>query len=133
MKIVVRYVEGICMLDSRFVEAFAADWIDAWNSHDLERILAHYRDDFEMCSPAIANVAGEASGTLKGKQRVADYWARALELQPNLHFELITAMAGVHSIVLYYKGPRGNAAEVFHFDAGGKVTQAYNHYEHYSG
>ena len=121
------------MLDKEFVRDFATDWIEAWNDHDLERIIAHYTDDFEMSSPGIAKVAGEASGTLKGKQRVAEYWAKALELQPNLRFELITAMAGVHSIVLYYKGPRGLAAEVFHFNAAGKVKQAFNHYENYSG
>ena len=31
---------------------FAAEWIEAWNAHDLERILAHYADDFEMASPS---------------------------------------------------------------------------------
>jgi hypothetical protein len=30
-----------------FAEHFANDWIDSWNSHDLQRILAHYVDDFK--------------------------------------------------------------------------------------
>ena len=46
------------MLDRAFVTEFAADWIDAWNSQDLERILAHYADNFEMSSPGIVKVAG---------------------------------------------------------------------------
>ena len=41
------------MFDREAANLFAADWIDAWNSHDLERILGHYSDDFEMCSPLI--------------------------------------------------------------------------------
>ncbi len=121
------------MLDRKFVKDFAADWIDSWNHHDLERILAHYTDDFAMSSPAIARVAGEPSGRLKGKKAVGAYWAKALELQTDLRFESIAALAGVDSIVLYYKGPRGLAAEVFHFDAGGKVTKAFNHYQQFSG
>ncbi len=50
------------MLENNFAEHFAADWIDSWNSHDLERILSHYTDDFEMASPVIIKVAGEPSG-----------------------------------------------------------------------
>lgn len=121
------------MLDKKFVEAFAVDWIESWNSHDLGRILAHYTEDFEMSSPSIAKVTGEQSGKLKGKKSVGEYWARALELQPELRFELLSTLAGVSSILLYYKGPRGLAAEVFHFDATGMVTHAFNHYEQVAG
>ena len=42
-----------------FAELFASDWIAAWNSHDLDRILAHYEDDFEMTSPLIVALVGE--------------------------------------------------------------------------
>src|SRR5262245_48004117 len=27
--------------------AFAEAWVDAWNRHDLERVLAHYAEDIE--------------------------------------------------------------------------------------
>ena len=60
-------------MDQVFAEHFAADWIESWNAHDLNRILSHYTDDFEMSSPVIIQVAGEPSGTLKGKAAVAAY------------------------------------------------------------
>ncbi len=116
------------MIDRAFAQHFAADWIDAWNAHDLERVLAHYTDDFEMSSPVIVKVAGEPSGTLKGKAAVGAYWARALALNPALRFELVETLVGVGSITLYYRGVRGPAAEVFHFNADGRVTRAYAHY-----
>jgi hypothetical protein len=116
------------MLDKTFADHFAADWVDAWNSHDLDRILSHYTDDFEMTSPVIIKVAGEPSGTLKGKENVAAYWAKALQLVPDLHFELLTTLIGVNSITFYYKGVRGLSAEIFHFNQDGKVTKAYAHY-----
>ena len=116
------------MLDKAFADHFAADWIDAWNTHDLDRVLSHYTDDFDMSSPVIIKVAGEPSGTLRGKEAVGSYWAKALQLIPDLHFELISTLVGVNSIMLYYKSARGLSAEVFHFNRDGKVTRAYAHY-----
>jgi ketosteroid isomerase-like protein len=116
------------MIDQLFANRFAADWIGAWNNHDLERVLIHYTDDFTMSSPVIIKVADEPSGTLRGKEKVRIYWAKALKLIPDLHFELITTLTGVDSITLYYKGHRGFSAEVFHFDGKGKVVRAYAHY-----
>jgi len=116
------------MIDKEFAEHFAADWIDSWNQHDLERILLHYTDDFEMSSPRIIVVAGEPSGMLKGKAAIGDYWTKALQLAPNLHFDLVATLVGVNSITLYYNGVRGPSAEVFHFNQDGKVTRAFAHY-----
>lgn len=116
------------MIDKDFATHFAQDWVESWNSHDLDRILSHYSEQFEMSSPVIIQVTGEPSGTLKGKKAVGAYWAKALALIPDLHFELITTLIGVNSITLYYKGARGLAAEVFHFGPGGKVVKAYAHY-----
>lgn len=110
------------------IDRFVAGWISAWNAHDLDRILAHYAEDFEMSSPYIAQLLGESSGTLRGKQAVGDYWKKALERMPSLQFERVSALAGVNSLVLYYKGAGGMAAEVFFFDADGKVVKACAHY-----
>ena len=117
------------MIDKEFAAHFAADWVEAWNNHDRERVLAHYADDFEMSSPVIVQIAGEPSGTLKGKEAVGAYWAKALDLIPDLRFELLTTLVGVNSITLYYKGVQGRlAAEVFHFGPDGKVAKAFAHY-----
>ena len=116
------------MLNKSFAEHFAAEWIDSWNSHDLHRILSHYSDDFEMTSPVIIKIAGEASGKLKGNEKVGNYWDKALKLIPDLQFELITTLIGVDSITLYYKGARGPSAEVFFFNSNGKVSKAFAHY-----
>ena len=116
-------------MEKSFADRFAADWINSWNAHDLERILAHYADDFEMSSPIIIQVAREPSGTLHGKAAVRAYWSAALKHIPDLHFELISVLVGVRSITLYYKGARDRlAAEVFHFGSDEKVTSAFTHY-----
>jgi ketosteroid isomerase-like protein len=66
------------MLTKETALAFAHDWVESWNAHDLQRVLAHYTDDFEMTSPYIVSIANDANGTLKGKEKVAAYWATAL-------------------------------------------------------
>ena len=72
-------------MEKGFAERFANEWIAAWNSHDLDRILAHYEDDFEMSSPVISTLVGEPSGKLRGKTAVAAYWATALRTSHHLH------------------------------------------------
>jgi SnoaL-like protein len=116
------------MISKEFATKFAADWIAAWNSRDLAEVLSHYAEDFDMSSPYIARIAGEPSGTLKGKAAVRAYWAKALERMPELHFDLVETLAGVNSIVLYYRSAGGMAAEVFIFDVRGKVIKAFAHY-----
>jgi len=115
-------------MDTTFAERFGREWVAAWNSHDLEHILGHYDDDFEMSSPIIIALAGEPSGKLRGKPAVRAYWAKALEKSPDLHFELLTVLAGVNSVTVYYRGPRGLVAEVLHFGPSGKVATAFAHY-----
>lgn len=109
--------------------SFASDWIDAWNSHDLPRILSHYADDFQMHSPAIVKLGINPSGILKGKPAVAAYWRKALELMPDLRFELMAIFHGVDTLTLHYQAANGRtAAEVFHFNDQGLVDWARAHY-----
>lgn len=113
------------MLDKAFAEQFAKNWIEVWNSHDLDRILALYTDDFEFTSPKIPQIAGEPSGYLKGKSAVGAYWTKGLALLPNLKFDLITTFAGINSIVLHYRNERGLiCAETFEFDANGLIYRS---------
>jgi predicted ester cyclase len=116
------------MMEPGFAERFAKEWVAAWNAHDLDRVLSHYEDGFEMSSPIISSLMGEASGVLKGIPAVRAYWVKALKALPHLRFELLSVLAGVNSVTLYYKGHRGLVAEVFHFSPTGKVSKAFAHY-----
>jgi ketosteroid isomerase-like protein len=118
------------MLTKQFAEHFAADWIASWNAHDMQRILSHYTDDFEMSSPIIAQVANEPSGVLTGKEAIGTYWSKALEKFPDLKFELECVYTGATSVVLTYTNvTRGvKAAELFYFNEQGKVYRAAGNY-----
>jgi ketosteroid isomerase-like protein len=90
------------MIDREVAQNFAQEWIESWNSHDLDRIVYHYSDSFEMTSPFIALMTGEPSASLQGKEKVAEYWKVALEKIPDLKFELIDVLFSVNSIIIYY-------------------------------
>ena len=62
------------MISEDWARNFAAEWIAAWNVHDLERILSHYIDDFEMQSALIVERMGVRSGILKGKEAIRPHW-----------------------------------------------------------
>jgi hypothetical protein len=108
---------------------FAQEWIAAWNSHDLERILKHYAEDVEVTSPLAEVVLGPGRTTIKGKPAVREYWSAGLAKYPDLHFRLFRAYAGPRSVVLHYQGVQAlMGAECLEFDAAGLVRRVLAHY-----
>ncbi len=104
---------------------FAEHWVAAWNSHDIDTILAHYSDDFEMTTPMVQRVLGIESGTLKGKMTVGNYWRVALKRVPDLKFSIIEVTSGVGSVSIYYNAVMGKRAiETFFFNEDGRVYKA---------
>ena len=98
------------MLDRTQAEAFATEWVTAWNSRDLDRVLSHYSDDFSFSSPLIARIANEPSGKLRGKELVRSYWTKALARLPDLRFTLESVLWGVDSLIIHYRRQDGTAA-----------------------
>jgi hypothetical protein len=106
-------------MDLAFAQRFADEWVAAWNSHDVERILAHYTDDIVFSSPKIVQLLGDASGQVRGKDGLRAYWARGLELLPDLHFTVEDVRVSIDSLVINYRNERGHAvSEVLTFRDG---------------
>ncbi|AFK04491.1 hypothetical protein Emtol_3362 [Emticicia oligotrophica DSM 17448] len=113
------------MITLDFAKSFAEEWIDAWNSHDLDRILSHYTDDFSITTPMAAKLYPQSNGIVVGKEEVRKYWTIGLERIPNLKFELIELLIGIDGITIYYLNTATNkkAAEVMTFDKNLMVNQ----------
>jgi ketosteroid isomerase-like protein len=118
--------------DAGYMAALGREWIAAWNSRELERVLALYADDSEMTSDRIQALGMDASGTLRGKDRLRMYWGTALRLLPNLHFNLIDLFVSPNSIVVFYQNERGaRICEYLRLNAEGKIAQgSANHLAH---
>ena len=104
-------------------DAFAEAWEAAWNSHDLERILAHYSSDIVFRSHKAVRVTG--IGELRGKDALRAYWAKALAAQPDLSFVVVDVFHGHGMLVITYRNQRDVlAAETLRFGPDGLVVEA---------
>jgi len=121
------------MIDRESAEDFAREWERAWNAHDLEEILSHYSEDFQMTSPFIPTAMDESTGTLKGKDKVGEYWFKALDRYPELRFQTQMVLVGQNNIVRRYRSFRNElnreAAEVMIFGDDGKVIESIAFYD----
>jgi ketosteroid isomerase-like protein len=118
--------------DPAFCAGLGKQWIDAWNSRDLERILALYADEVEMTSDKIPLLGFDPSGTVHGKDRLRAYWRKGLDLLPDLHFTLIDVYVSPDSLVVFYQNERGaKICEYLRLNADGKIRQgSANHLVH---
>lgn len=86
-------------MDAEFAQTFAKEWQAAWNSHDVDRILAHYADDVVFQSPYVAHRYQEPTGEVHGKDALRSYWASGLAQQPDLRFTVDDVRLSVDTLV----------------------------------
>lgn len=116
-------------MDQQQADCIAAEWVAAWNAHDLERVLSHYAQTLEFTSPLVVERLGRSDGTIRTRAELRDYFAVGLAPGSTLKFDLIDTLPGVSSITLYYRNHRGRTvAETMFFGPDGKITKAAVHY-----
>ena len=117
------------MINQQQAECLAREWIDAWNRHDLNAIMAHYAEDIVFTSPFVPILANEPTATLQGATAVRAYFAKGLVAYPELRFEFLDVLAGVRSVTLYYRSVNDKlAAEMMSLNAEGLIACAECHY-----
>jgi ketosteroid isomerase-like protein len=100
-------------------QAFAEEWIAAWNARDLERILSHYTEDVEFASPSSWAIRSCAA-----RRRCGPIGARRWRA-PDLHFTLEGVFEGAGRLALLYRRADGRrATESFVFGPDGRVSES---------
>ena len=104
-------------MESEFAHHFAAQWLDAWNTHDLDAILGHFSDDVVFTSPIARQILDDSDGVVRGKSELRSYWREGLRRNPELHFEIEGLYLGVNTLVIHYRNHAGGLVnEVLTFD-----------------
>ncbi|XOV81015.1 MAG: nuclear transport factor 2 family protein [Aestuariibacter sp.] len=117
------------MITEEIAQAFANNWIAAWNTHDLTQIISHYDEDVEYHSMFVKKLINDSTGAVKGKNNLKYYLARGLLAYPNLKFQLLNVFTGISSIVLQYQSVNNLvAAETFEFNQQGLIRRVQCHY-----
>ena len=116
-------------LTAEKAQSLAREWYEAWNSHDLERIVSHYAESVVLISPVAAKLLNDPTGQVKGKQSLRAYFKKGLDAFPQLHFEPIEVMWGLSSIVLHYVNQKGTkSGEFMELDGDGKIVKVIANY-----
>ena len=108
---------------------FAHEWIEAWNSHDLDRILSHYDDAVELTSPTAARLLGLPDGTVRSKANLRAYFQKGLQAYPDLRFPSADVLCGMSSVLLFYKNQNSTrTGEFMELTPAGKIIRVVANY-----
>jgi hypothetical protein len=116
-------------ITKQFAKSFADEWVHAWNNKDIEAIMSHYADSVVFSSPFILKAQINDQGTIHGKNELRKYFEKALEKNPDLHFDVKYIMVGIKSITLIYTRKKTMlASETMILNVEGKVVEGLSHY-----
>jgi ketosteroid isomerase-like protein len=80
----------------------AAKWFEAFNAHDLEKLLSLYNDNAQHYSPKLKIRMPETQGLIKGKQALREWWKDAFDRLPTLQYEVIKLTADEDQVFMEY-------------------------------
>ena len=89
-------------MPNRAIKAIAQHWFDAFNAHDLEKLLALYSDNAQHYSPKLKIRQPETNGLIKGKDALRLWWQDSFERLPSLRYEPTRFIADEANIFMEY-------------------------------
>ena len=94
-------------MDIEFATRFSEEWVESWNSHDIDKIISHYADKLEFKSPLIVERYSDPDGTIYEREKLREYFLIGLNNNPSLAFKFKQVLLGVNGLTLYYENARG--------------------------
>jgi ketosteroid isomerase-like protein len=80
----------------------AGKWFDAFNEHDLEKLLSLYDEQAEHFSPKLKIRQPGTQGLIKGKAALRAWWKDAFDRLPTLHYEVKKLTADEAQVFMEY-------------------------------
>lgn len=80
----------------------ALAWINAFNNHSLDDLLALYAEDAVHYSPKLKLRQPETAGKISGKEALRSWWADSFERLPSLQYQLVNLLSDDKQAVLEY-------------------------------
>ena len=76
-------------METQALKAIATKWFEAFNEHNLEKLLLLYDNQAEHYSPKLKVRHPETNGLIKGKDALRVWWKDAFERLPSLQYEVL--------------------------------------------
>ncbi len=80
----------------------ATIWFEAFNEHNLEKLLSLYDDTAQHYSPKLKARLPETKGLIKGKDALRSWWQDAFDRLPTLRYEVIKLTADEEQVFMEY-------------------------------
>jgi hypothetical protein len=82
--------------------SIAQQWLEAFNSHNLETLLALYDDNAIHYSPKLKIRHPETDGLIQGKQQLKVWWQDAFSRLPSLKYNVQSLTANKERVFMEY-------------------------------
>ena len=79
-------VWGFIIMTPKNIEQITAEWVIAFNSKDIDRLLRLYHDNAKHYSPRIEKKKPETRGWLEGKAQFREWWEESFRNLPDLEY-----------------------------------------------
>ncbi len=89
-------------MSSEINKQIALRWFGAFNTHNLEMLLALYHDEAQHYSPKLKSKYPQSKGLITGKKALSDWWSDAFQRLPSLRYEMLTLTADKGQIFMEY-------------------------------
>ena len=80
----------------------AIKWFEAFNEHQLEKLLALYHDAARHYSPKLKVRRPETGGFIEGKPALRSWWQDAFDRLPTLRYEVVKLTADDEQVFMEY-------------------------------
>lgn len=80
----------------------ARRWFEAFNAHDLEKLLSLYDEEAQHYSPKLKIRLPETNGLIKGKTALRSWWQDAFDRLPSLRYEVLQLTADEDQVFMEY-------------------------------
>ncbi len=87
---------------SQNLDSIAFKWFDAFNEHNLEKLLTLYDDKAQHYSPKLKIKHPETNGFISGKEALRNWWHEAFENLPSLHYEVKSLTSNEYRVFMEY-------------------------------
>jgi limonene-1,2-epoxide hydrolase len=82
--------------------SIAHAWFEAFNSHNLEKLLSLYDDEAEHYSPKLKIRQPESNGLVVGKNALRNWWEDAFQRLPTLHYKVTSLTSDADRVFMEY-------------------------------
>jgi predicted SnoaL-like aldol condensation-catalyzing enzyme len=77
-------------------------WFEAFNAHNLEKLLSLYDDDAQHYSPKLKMRLPETKGLITGKEALGSWWKDSFDRLPTLHYKVTSLTSNSDRIFMEY-------------------------------